>query len=201
MGSDESCTIDRAGGRSSGQGGAFLTDPIKNFLTGNSSNAMDEIVEFGGLTFEEASVTILLPDGKTRTINLQAREGGQAMTQSLENLQEEDGDPTPESLEPRVAAVAENRARRRMKADPLPLIRGHYRTYVNAAGNGRAEHRRPRLRRAERPTGSAWGRLWARGRRTPRWRQRGPPDRRWTPRRFPVRRHAPDFPARPRLGG
>ena len=59
---------------------------------------MDEIVEFGGLTFEEASVTIVLPNGKTRTINIQAREGGQAMSQNMDNLQEVDGDPTPESL-------------------------------------------------------------------------------------------------------
>jgi hypothetical protein len=78
-------------------GKGALTDPIKKFLTGGS-NAMDEIVEFGGLTFEEASVTIVLPNGKTRTINIQAREGGHAVSQDMDNLQEVDGDPTLESL-------------------------------------------------------------------------------------------------------
>jgi hypothetical protein len=81
-----------------GKGAMVLPDKIKQFLSGDT-DALDEIVEFGGLTFEEASVTIILPNGKERTINIQAREGGQAITQEMDNLQEVDGEPTSDSLE------------------------------------------------------------------------------------------------------
>jgi hypothetical protein len=81
-----------------GKGARVIPDKIKQFLTGDT-DALDEIVEFGGLTFEEASVTIVLPNGKERTINIQAREGGQAYTQDMDNLDEVDGEPTDASLE------------------------------------------------------------------------------------------------------
>jgi hypothetical protein len=81
-----------------GKGARIIPTKLKQFLAGNTS-ALDEIVEFGGLTFEEASVTIILPNGKERTINIQAREGGHAYAQEMENLTEIDGEPTPESLQ------------------------------------------------------------------------------------------------------
>ncbi len=82
-----------------GRGGRVLVDPIRRYLKGER-DAMQEIVEFGGMTFEEASATIVLPNGKTRTINIQAREGGQAYTQNLEDIVVGDGgEPVASSLE------------------------------------------------------------------------------------------------------
>ena len=46
------------------KGAHLLGDPIKRFLKGETK-AMDEIVEFDGLKFQEASVTVTLPSGKS----------------------------------------------------------------------------------------------------------------------------------------
>lgn len=81
-----------------GKGTRINPTKLKDFLSGNTT-ALDEIVEFGGMTFEEASVTIILPNGKERTINIQEREGGHAYTQEMDNLTEVEGEPTPDSLE------------------------------------------------------------------------------------------------------
>ncbi len=81
-----------------GKGARIIPTKLKRFLAGDTA-ALDEIVEFGGLTFEEASVTIILPNGKERTINIQARESGHAYTQEMDKLVEVDGEPSAESLQ------------------------------------------------------------------------------------------------------
>ncbi len=93
-----------------GKGSHVLPAPIRRFLKGDEG-ALDEIVEFGDLTFEEASATVRLPNGKTKTINIQAREGGHAYTLDLDGLVTVDGEPDANSLEyelKRVLLVVQN---------------------------------------------------------------------------------------------
>lgn len=71
---------------------------LSRFL-GGDNNAYGEIVEFGGLTFDEAKVQVRLEDGATRTFNIERPETGHAFTEDLRNLDlQDDGEPTEVSL-------------------------------------------------------------------------------------------------------
>jgi hypothetical protein len=74
------------------------TTLLRDFLRGDGS-AFGEIVEFQGLTFDEASVLVELPGGGNHTFNLESPETGHAFSLDLPNLRfDEDGNPTEESL-------------------------------------------------------------------------------------------------------
>jgi hypothetical protein len=60
--------------------------------------AFRQIVEFGNLTFDEAKVEVILPNGDRRTFNIQEPEGGHAVTRDLTDLDIVDGEPTEDSL-------------------------------------------------------------------------------------------------------
>lgn len=71
---------------------------LSRFL-GGDNNAYGEIVEFGGLTFDEAKVQVRLENGGTRTFNIERPETGHAFTEDLRDLDlQDDGEPTEPSL-------------------------------------------------------------------------------------------------------
>jgi len=70
---------------------------VGRYLRGDAG-AFDEIVEFRGLRFDEAHVTIMLDDGGTKTFNIDRPEGGHPLTTDLEHLVFDQGEPTPDSL-------------------------------------------------------------------------------------------------------
>lgn len=72
---------------------------LSRFL-GGDKDARGEIIEFQGLTFDEAKVEVDLPgEGGKRTYNIEKPEAGHAMTQDLENLPtDDDNEPTREGL-------------------------------------------------------------------------------------------------------
>ena len=72
-------------------------DPLKRFLDEPSDANRRQIIEFGGLVFDEASVTVDMPDGGQRTFFLEAREGGHPMTLGIDiHTQDEYGASTTE---------------------------------------------------------------------------------------------------------
>ena len=58
-------------------------DPLKKFLDEPTEANRQQIIEFEGLSFDEASVTVEMPDGVQRTFFLEAREGGHPMTTGI----------------------------------------------------------------------------------------------------------------------
>lgn len=58
-------------------------DPLERFLESPNDANRRQIIEFGGLVFDEASVTVDMPEGGQRTFYLEAREGGHPMTLGL----------------------------------------------------------------------------------------------------------------------
>lgn len=71
---------------------------IERYLAGDDS-AFAEIVSFAGMTFDEAMVTVLLPDETSRVFDLARPEVGRPVTKSLPSLEvDADGEPTPASL-------------------------------------------------------------------------------------------------------
>jgi hypothetical protein len=67
------------------------------FLRGNS-DVFGEIVQFEGMTFDEAKLEVTLDDGTRRTFNIERPEAGHAFSEDLHDLRMEDGEPSPESL-------------------------------------------------------------------------------------------------------
>ncbi len=71
---------------------------IERYLAGDAG-AFAEIVSFGGMTFDEAMVGVVLPDETTRVFDLARPEAGRPVTKSLPALEvDADGEPTPASL-------------------------------------------------------------------------------------------------------
>jgi hypothetical protein len=71
---------------------------IERYLAGDTA-AFAEIVNFAGMTFDEAMVGVLLPDETTRTFDLARPEAGRPVTRTLPALEVDlDGEPTPASL-------------------------------------------------------------------------------------------------------
>jgi hypothetical protein len=75
----------------------LLPGRLKRFLAG-TDGALEDILEFRGMKFEEARVTVEQEDGKQRTFNISALESGHPFTQDLSGLKFQKGDPTQESL-------------------------------------------------------------------------------------------------------
>ena len=59
-------------------------DPILKFLRNPTDANRRDIVEFAGLTFDEAAVTVDMADGSQRRFYLEPREGGHPMTIGIE---------------------------------------------------------------------------------------------------------------------
>jgi hypothetical protein len=71
---------------------------LQRFFRGDQT-AYGEIIEFEGLQFDEAGVTVSLPDGTQRLFYLEKPEAGHAMTMELDRLEfDDDGDPSAESV-------------------------------------------------------------------------------------------------------
>lgn len=60
------------------------SDPLQKFLDEPTEGHRKQIIEFGGLQFDEAAVTVDMPEGGQRTFYLEAREGGHPMTLGLD---------------------------------------------------------------------------------------------------------------------
>ncbi len=70
---------------------------LRSYFRGDS-HAFGQIVEFQGLTFEQAKVEVTLPSGR-RTFNIERPTAGHPITLELEGLRTgRDGDPTDTSL-------------------------------------------------------------------------------------------------------
>lgn len=81
-----------------GTGEHVLNNLILKYLKGNHG-VLSQITEFSGAEFDTAKVEVSLPDGNTRTFNIENPEAGHAFTVDLENLTfEENGEPTKASL-------------------------------------------------------------------------------------------------------
>jgi hypothetical protein len=75
----------------------LISNLLKKYRSDKS--AFNEIVVFQGMEFDKASVEVVLPDGRTRTFNIQSPNKGHAITVDLEDLDlEEDGKPGKDSL-------------------------------------------------------------------------------------------------------
>jgi len=73
----------------------------------HDQSVRQEIVEFEGLTFDEASVEVVLPDNGHKTYNIEEPDAGHPITAELTNLTfDDDGDPTAESLSAALKAAA-----------------------------------------------------------------------------------------------
>jgi hypothetical protein len=70
---------------------------VQRYLGGDGS-AFSDIVEFQGVTFDEAKVVVELENGTHRTFNIEKPEAGHTLTTDLTDLDYEDGEPTDESV-------------------------------------------------------------------------------------------------------
>ena len=75
----------------------ILPNLLRRYFQGEAE-VLPTILEFRGLQFDEAHFVVAMPNGTTRTFNLGRPEGGHAISEDLQGLQIEDGDPTPDSL-------------------------------------------------------------------------------------------------------
>lgn len=79
--------------------GASLDGTLLGRYLGGEAAALAEIVEFGGLSFDEALVGVVLPDGTKRFFDLARPESGRPVTVDLRALEvDADGEPTPNGL-------------------------------------------------------------------------------------------------------
>lgn len=86
-------------------GGRIQPKLIRRYLGGDRA-AYAEIVEFSGMTFDEAKVEVRLADDSRRLFDLVHPEQGRPVTQELAGLAfDSDGEPTPESLHSELAAL------------------------------------------------------------------------------------------------
>jgi hypothetical protein len=79
------------------RGEHVLPDLIRRFLSSNHV-AREEIIEFEGVEFDEASVEVETDEGGQRTFNIERPEAGHAFTEDLEGLELVEGEPTHESV-------------------------------------------------------------------------------------------------------
>lgn len=79
------------------RGEHVLPDPIRRFLGANHA-AREEIIEFEGIEFDEASVEVETAEGGQRTFNIERLEAGHAFTEDLEGLDFVEGEPTHDSV-------------------------------------------------------------------------------------------------------
>jgi len=83
-----------------GRAQRLITNLLSRFLTEQDRAAFGEIVEFQGMTFDEARVEVLMPNGVTRrTFNIEQPDAGHAFTEDLDDLEmANDGSPLEDSL-------------------------------------------------------------------------------------------------------
>ena len=79
------------------RGKHVVADPIRRFL-GSDNPQRDEIIEFEGVEFDEASVEVSTPEGGQKTFNIERPGAGHAFTEDLDGLDYEDDEPTPASI-------------------------------------------------------------------------------------------------------
>ena len=73
--------------------------PAWSALSRRDESAFAEIVEFGGLIFDEALVEVLLPDDTRRLFDIAHPDVSRPVTIDLPGIRfDADGEPTPESL-------------------------------------------------------------------------------------------------------
>lgn len=80
-----------------GRGNRIRAELLHYFLNGHP-DVFGEIVEFQGITFDQAKVEVRLADDGRRTFNIEKLEAGHPFTEDLEGLIIENGEPTSESL-------------------------------------------------------------------------------------------------------
>jgi hypothetical protein len=81
-----------------GRGSRLIGDLIKRYLHGDAS-AFAQIIQFQGLTFDEAKVEVTLANGNQRTFNIEKPEAGAAFTVELTDLDyAATGEPTADSV-------------------------------------------------------------------------------------------------------
>jgi hypothetical protein len=86
-------------------GGKIEPALIGRHLAGDRA-AFAEIVEFAGLTFDQAKVQVRLEDDSRRLFDLAHPDEGRPVTHDLTGLElDDDGEPTPESLHAALAAL------------------------------------------------------------------------------------------------
>lgn len=71
------------------RGGFLRRDPVRRFLEDPTEENRNQIIEFGGLIFDDVSVTVKLRNNTQRTFYLEAPSRGHAMTAEI-NISEED---------------------------------------------------------------------------------------------------------------
>ena len=82
-----------------GQVKRVLTPLLRRFIVEEDDNAFGDIVEFQGLSFDEAKVEVVEPGGEKRTFNIEKPETGHPVTQSMPDLRMlQDGEPEETSL-------------------------------------------------------------------------------------------------------
>jgi hypothetical protein len=75
----------------------ILSDLPQRFL-GGDQGVFGEIVQYEGITFDEAKLEVELDDGTHRTFNIERPDAGHAFTEDLRNVVLDDGEPTEASL-------------------------------------------------------------------------------------------------------
>jgi hypothetical protein len=79
------------------RGEHVIADPIRRFL-GSENPQRDEIIEFEGVEFDEASVEVSTDEGGQKTFNIEKPQAGHAFTEDLDDLDYENDEPTPASI-------------------------------------------------------------------------------------------------------
>lgn len=82
---------------SADRGGKVISERVKKFLGGQTAE-FGQIVEFNGITFEQAKVEVVLGNGSHRTFNIEKPEAGHPISMDLSGLVLKDGEPTQASL-------------------------------------------------------------------------------------------------------
>lgn len=80
-----------------GRTARVLSGVLQRFMEGEA-DLFHEIVEFEGITFDEAKVEVVLEGGKRRTFNIQKPDAGHPFTEDLADLIMVNGEPTSASL-------------------------------------------------------------------------------------------------------
>lgn len=80
-----------------GRTARVLSGMLQRFF-GGELGVFREIVEFQGITFDEAKVEVVLDGGTRRTFNIEKPDSGHAFSEDLEDLVLENGEPTSASL-------------------------------------------------------------------------------------------------------
>lgn len=89
-----------------GRAQRLVTGLLRRFIVEDDRAAFGEIIEFEGMTFDEAKVEVIMRNGLTRrTFNIERPDAGHAFTEDLDDLElAADGSPLEDSL---FAALAE----------------------------------------------------------------------------------------------